>query len=160
MKRSRKKYETPGRPFDKQRIEVENKLMKAYGLKTKKDLWVMEALLRKYRRLARELAAKKDKEREILIVEKMIKLGLINQGSHLDDILGMNINNVLERRLQTVVFRKGIANSVNHARQLIVHGKISVEGKKVKYPSYITSRDEEAKLQNLSTESSKVTKNA
>ena len=58
MKRSRKKYETPSRPFDKQRIELENKLMTAYGLKTKKDLWVMEALLRKYRRLARALAAK------------------------------------------------------------------------------------------------------
>lgn len=146
MKRSRKKYETPVRRFDKGRIESEKKLIKMYGLKTKKELWVTAALLRKYRRLARELAAKKDKEKESMLIKKMIGLGLIKEGSHLDDVLGMTINDFLERRLQTIIFRKGIAGSARHARQLIVHGKVLVGGKKIKYPSYIISADEEKKV--------------
>lgn len=162
MKRQRKKYETPVRKFDKSRMEGEKKLLTAYGLKTKKELWRIESQLRKYRRLGRELAAKKDKEKEKMLIEKMIKLGLINENSHLDDVLGMNINNFLERRLQTIVFRRGVAKSTKHARQMIVHGKVLIAGKKVKHPSYIVSRDEEKKIQVslASAQTSKVTQNA
>ena len=150
MKRIKRKYETPLHRFDKERIEGERGLLTAYGLKTKRELWVTESLLRKYRRLARELAAKKDKERERMLVDKMVRLGLINENSQLDDVLGMNINNFLERRFQMIVFRKGLAKSVNHARQLITHGKVLIGEKKVKYPSYIVSRDEEGKIQLVS----------
>ncbi len=39
MKKQRKKYEVPKRPWDKERIEKEKKLKKDYGLKRKKEIW-------------------------------------------------------------------------------------------------------------------------
>lgn len=64
MKKSRKKYESPRSPWDKERIEKERELLKSFGLKTKKEIWMAQALLRKYRRIGRELAAMRDKEKE------------------------------------------------------------------------------------------------
>lgn len=147
MKRIRKKYEKPTRPWDKERIEKEKELIKNYGLKKKQEIWRAEFILRKYRRLARELTAKSDKDREKAIIGKLIKLGLLNDGASLDDILSLTVENVLERRLQTIVFRKGLANTVKHARQLITHGHVLIGERKIVYPSYLVSREEEGKIQ-------------
>ncbi len=147
MKRQRKKYERPLNPWDKERIEKERELVKNFGLKNKKEIWRAEAISRKYRRLARELVAKKDKEKEKKLVEKMIKLGLLNDGASLDDVLGLKVENFFERRLQTIVFRKGLANSIKQARQFITHGHVSIDGRKAVYPSSLVSKDEEGKIQ-------------
>ncbi|MEM7818768.1 MAG: 30S ribosomal protein S4 [Candidatus Aenigmatarchaeota archaeon] len=147
MKRQRKKYEVPRRPWDKERIEKEKKIMKDYGLKRKKELWRAEAILRKYRRIARDLAAKKDKEKEKELIKKLNSLGLLDEKASLDDVLSLTVENILERRLQTVIFRKGLANTIKHARQLIVHGHVFVNGRKVLYPSYIVRRGEEEKIE-------------
>ncbi len=147
MKRERKKYERPLHPWDKERIEKEKGLIKNFGLKNKKEIWKFEAISRKYRRLARELVARKDKEKERSLLEKLIRLGLLNDGASLDDVLGLRLENFLERRLQTIVFRKSLANSVKQARQAIVHGHVFIGGRKVVYPSYIVSKDEEEKIQ-------------
>ncbi|MEM5794393.1 MAG: 30S ribosomal protein S4 [Candidatus Aenigmatarchaeota archaeon] len=147
MKRQRKKYEVPRRPWDKERIEKEKKMMKDYGLKRKKELWRAEAILRKYRRIARDLAAKKDKEKEKELIKKLNSLGLLDEKASLDDVLSLTVENILERRLQTVIFRKGLANTIKHARQLIVHGHVFVNGRKVLYPSYIVRRGEEEKIE-------------
>ncbi|MEM5879027.1 MAG: 30S ribosomal protein S4 [Candidatus Aenigmatarchaeota archaeon] len=147
MKRSRKKYEIPKRPWDKERIEREREILKNFGLKNKRELWKTEAILRKYRRMARELAARKDKEREKILIEKLRKNGILKEDSALDDILALNVENILERRLQTVVYRKGLSNSIKHARQLITHGHVKINGKKIKYPSYLVSLDEEEKIE-------------
>ena len=98
MKRQRKKYERPLNPWDKQRLEKEREIIKSFGLKIKKEIWRAEALVRKYRRLARELTAKKDKEKEKVLIEKLIKVGLLNNGAGLDDVLGLTVENFLERR--------------------------------------------------------------
>lgn len=147
MKRQRKKYERPLKPWDKERIERERELTKNFGLKNKKEIWKAEALSRKYRRLARTLEAKKDKEKEKPLLEKMIKLGLLNDGASLDDVLGLKVENFLERRFQTIVLRKGLANSAKQARQAITHGHVFIDGRKIVYPSYLISRDEENKIQ-------------
>jgi len=146
MKRSRKKYERPRNPWDKERIERERNFLKGFGLRTKKEIWIAEALLRKYRRIARELAAKRDKEKEKALIEKMRKMGLLAEGAALDDVLALTVENFLERRLQTLIQRKGMANTLNHSRQLIVHGHVKVSGKKIFYPSYMVSRDEENQI--------------
>lgn len=50
---------------------------------------------------------------------------------------GENFLQLLERRLDNVVYRLGFALSRNHARQLVVHGHITVNGKTVDIPSYL-----------------------
>lgn len=53
-------------------------------------------------------------------------------------ITGENLLQLLERRLDNVVYRLGFANSRAQARQLVRHGHITIDGKKVNIPSYIT----------------------
>jgi small subunit ribosomal protein S4 len=148
MKRQRKVYKTPNRAWNKQRIEREREIVKTYGLRRKAEIWKFETVLRKFRRLARELAAKRDrdKEKEKVLVDKMIKLGLLGEGAMLDDVLGLNLENFLERRLQTIIFKKGLANSPNQARQFIVHGHVRIDERKITYPSYIVQKNEEEKI--------------
>jgi small subunit ribosomal protein S4 len=147
MKRIRKKYKKPIRPWDKERIEKEKEILKNFGLRRKREIWRAEALLRKFRRMARELAAKKDKEKERELIERLVKLGLLSKNASLDDILDLTVENILDRRLQTLVFKKGFANTPKQARQLIVHGHINIGGKKVFYPSYFVKKNEEDKIQ-------------
>ena len=146
MKRQKRKYETPTRPFDKLRMEKERVLLKDFGLRRKREVWRSEALLRKYRRLARELAAHRDSEKESVLINKLIKMGILNQGATLDDVLGLNIVNILERRLSTVVFKKGLARSVKQARQFVAHGLVLIGNRKISYPSYLVPKDEESKI--------------
>jgi len=147
MRRLKKKYERPLNPWDKERLEKENQLMKTYGLKKKQELWRADALLKKYRKIARSLIAKRDKSKEKVLIEKLNKLGVLTQNASLDDVLSLNVENFLERRLQTVLFRKGMAKSVKHARQLITHGHVAIDSKKIVYPSYLVSVLEEQKIQ-------------
>lgn len=147
MKKSRKKYERPRQPWDKERIEREKNLIKTFGLKKKQEIWRTEALVRKYRRIARDLAAKKDRERERQLLEKLIQMGLLSGTPSLDDALGLTLENMLERRLQTIIFKKGLANSPKQARQFITHGKVLISGRKIVYPSYIVRKEEESVIQ-------------
>jgi small subunit ribosomal protein S4 len=147
MKRQRKKYEKPKKPWDKERIEKEKEILKKFGLRRKKEIWIAEALLRKYRRLARELAAKKDKEKEKVLIGKLVKMGLLQENASLDDVLSLTVENILERRLQTILFRKGLANTIKQARQFIVHGKVKIGERKISYPSYLVPKEEENKIQ-------------
>ena len=145
-KKSRKKFEKPLRPWDKTRIEEERKISQDYGLRRKKEIWRIESILRNYRRIARNLAAKRDKEKEKILMDKLFKMGLINKGADLDDILALTIDKLLERRLQTLVFKRGLASTPKQARQFIVHGHIAVDGRRVKWPSMLIPISEEASI--------------
>ena len=147
MRKIRKKYKTPTKGWDKERIEKERVLVKTYGLKKKREIWRSETLSRKYRRLARNLAARTNKEKEKVLVEKLIRFGLLKEGSTLDDVLSLATENFLERRLQTILIRKGICTTPRQARQLIVHGHVLIDGKRVVYPSYLVQKAEEEKIQ-------------
>ncbi|MEM5773131.1 MAG: 30S ribosomal protein S4 [Candidatus Aenigmatarchaeota archaeon] len=147
MRRLRKKIEKPRRPWDKERIEREREILKKYGLRRKKELWRAEGILRKYRRMARELIAKRDVEKERILIEKLKKMGVLKGGEKLDDVLALNVEDILERRLQTLVFKKGLANSLKHARQLITHGHVKINGRRIQYPSYLVPLEEENKIE-------------
>lgn len=147
MKRQRKKYENPRKPWDKERITRERGVLKTFGLRRKKEIRKVEAFLRKYRRIARELAAKKDKEKEKMIILKLASFGLLPENASLDGILSLTLENVLERRLQTIVFKKGLASTPKQSRQLIVHGKVLMNNRKNIYPSYLVKKEEEDKIQ-------------
>ena len=144
MKKQRKKYERPKRPWDKERIESEKKLRQSYGLRRKNEIWRAESILRNYRRLARQLAANRSPENESILIGKLHSLGLIQKESGLDDILALQVESLLDRRLQTIVFRKGLANTMKQARQYIVHGHIALSGRRNTWPSTIVKIDDEA----------------
>jgi len=146
MRRLKKKYKKPRKPWDKARIEKEKELMKKYGLRRKREIWRAEAILRNFRRRARELAAKKDKEAEKILLDKLYRLGLLEKNATLDDVLSLTVEDILERRLQTMVFKKNLANTPRHARQLIVHGHIAVDGRRTIYPSFLVTRELEDKI--------------
>jgi small subunit ribosomal protein S4 len=147
MKRVKKKYEKPVRKWDKARIEKEKELLKKFGLRRKKEIWRAEALLRKFRRLARKLIATPNKDEEKILIKKLSSLGILKEDSNVNDVLRLNIEDILKRRLQTIVVEKGLANSIKQARQFIVHGKVKIGERKIVYPSYLVKIDEEDKIQ-------------
>jgi small subunit ribosomal protein S4 len=153
--KAKKLYDTPNHPWQKARIEEETGIVKKYGLRNKKGVWKFASELRKYRGNARTLlgvmaAGNLPEDSHHIkdanaIVRKLQLLGALKEDAKLEDILALKIDDLLERRLQTMVFRKGYANSMKQARQFIVHGHISVNGRKNTIPSYMVLKaDEEA----------------
>lgn len=146
MRYAKRKYETPPRPWDKQRIERELMVLAEFGLKNKKELWMTEGKLRKYRRLAREFEAAHEEEERKIVLDKLHRLGILAEGAGLEDILALGVKDFLGRRLQTVLQRKGLASTMWQSRQMIVHGHVKIGGRKVTYPSYMVSRGEENEI--------------
>ncbi|MHA1203020.1 MAG: 30S ribosomal protein S4, partial [Candidatus Heimdallarchaeaceae archaeon] len=129
IKRQRKKIETPGHPYDKVRLERELPLVGTYGLRNKRELWRARTILSTARQQARGLLAldpeaRKTREQELL--SRLSRFGMLPQNSNLDSVLALEIKVVLERRLQTIVFRKGLAASPYQARQFITHRHIAI----------------------------------
>lgn len=147
--RFRRKYVTPTQPWQRQRILDENKIVKEYGLKSKTELWKVEAELRKYRRLARQLigahGVEADKKKKILI-EKAIRVGLLPVASNVDNVLSLEIRDLLERRIQTIVYKKGFANTALDARKLITHGHVSYKGAIHTTPGTIVPKNDDGKI--------------
>jgi small subunit ribosomal protein S4 len=148
-RKPRKKYFGPRHPWEKARIESEKELKRDYGFKNKKELWKMSSLLKTFFDRAKKYVAKDTpqfkKEQEQLIT-KLNGLGLLKGDNSLDSILGIQLKDIIERRLQTVVFRKGLSRSVKQARQFITHGHITVNGKVITAPSYVVTLSEEATI--------------
>jgi small subunit ribosomal protein S4 len=149
---SRKKYETPSHPWQEDRIKLENELIKKYGLKNKKEIWRAETRLKKYRTQARELLAKVgtgdpqiSKESNQLLVH-LDRVNILPPNSTLDDVLALETESILSRRLQTLTYLKGLANTPTHARQLISHGHIAIGTRRVTVPSYMVTREEEGDI--------------
>jgi len=147
MKKSKKKYKRPKILWNTARIERAKILKKDYGLVRAREIWSAETFLRKYRRLARRLVGVKDKDAEKILIKKVIDVGFLEKGSGLDEILELTVENILDRRLQTVVFKKGLANTPMQARQIIVHGHVRINGRRSKSPSRLVLKDEESKIE-------------
>ena len=145
-KRQRKRYETPSHPWIKERLDRERVLMRKYALKNKKELWRHETQLKNFRRRARRLLAARGKQAEIeraQLLQRLNRLGLLPADAVLDDVLSLTVEDVLDRRLQTIVFKKGFARTIRQARQLIVHGHIEVNGQIIRSPGYLVLKEEE-----------------
>jgi small subunit ribosomal protein S4 len=147
---ARKHYQTPSHPWDGARISEESMIVRKYGLKNKRELWKIQTILRNLRRQARELQARLRihddqaiKERDALL-ERLVRQGLLSSKNDLTDILSLEVESLLARRLQTQIYLKGMARTVKQARQLIVHGHIGVDGRKVTVPSYLVAETETA----------------
>ncbi len=145
-KKPKKKYTTPNRPWDAERLQREVYLLGTYGLRNKRELWRAQTMLSKIRAQARGLLAAPPEVRnrqEPLLISRLVRLGLLKEGSTLDDVLSLKVEDILERRLQTIVWRKGFARTIHQARQLVVHGHVYVRGRVVDRPGYLVPRDEE-----------------
>ena len=135
----RAKYSGPQHPWNRKRLEEERVLVSEYGLKNKKDLWKVTSKLTHYKKQAKTLIARQGKQAETekqLFLEKLQKLKLVGEAGTVDDVLQLTAKDLLERRLQTIVMRKGFAQSAKQSRQFIVHGHIAVNGQIITVPSY------------------------
>ncbi len=143
-RRLKKRYSSPGTLWDKQRIKEERGLIREFGLKNMRELWRSEEELRKVRREARRFQSLGDEgtNESKDLINKLKRLGIVSQEATIDDLLNLKTRDFLERRLQTQVFKNGLARTVKQARQLITHGFISVDGTKVSKPSYTLTLEE------------------
>jgi len=148
-RKQKKKYETPRFPWRSDTLQGELRLVGEYGLRNKHELWRHRTMLSKFRGIARSVLGVPSNERaklETQLLERFKRLGVLAQDAALDNVLDLTIEDILERRLQTVVFRKGLAKSASQARQLITHGHIAIRDRKVFSPSYLVQRDEEDEI--------------
>lgn len=148
-KKQRKKYVTPRFPWRTDILKEELRLLGSYGLRNKHELWRHETMLSKFRGIARSLIGKSPEERRKMeeeLLTRLKKLGILQETAVLDDVLDLTIEDILERRLQTIVFRKGLAKTIYQARQLITHGHITIEERRVTVPSYLVPREMEDKI--------------
>jgi small subunit ribosomal protein S4 len=145
-KKQRKKFDTPRFRWRKDILQEELKLIGQYGLRNKHELWRHKTMLSKTRGIARSLIGKTPEERvkmENELLTRLKKLGILNETAVLDNVLDLSIEDLLERRLQTIVFRKGLARTAFQSRQLITHGHITIGNRRVTVPSYTVSKEEE-----------------
>jgi small subunit ribosomal protein S4 len=148
-RKQRKSYETPRHPWRKDQLEVELRLIGEYGLRNKRELWRYKTILSQVRGIARSMLGATEVERARLereYLSKLGRIGILSESASIDDILDLEIRDLLERRLQTMVFRRGLAKSLHQARQLVSHGHVAVAGRVVSVPGYLVTRDEEQKL--------------
>ncbi len=149
-KRPSKKYKPPLKVWDKARIDRDKEFRKVYGFKNKRELWKVESKLRGIRMRARDLVGLKalnlGQEEERAFISSLNSQGLVKEDASVDDVLDLTLQNLLDRRLQTFVFKKGMARSIREARQLIVHRHIVVGDKVVDTPSYMVKRDDNEKI--------------
>ena len=138
-----KTSKVPKRPFESERIDAELKLIGEFGLKNKREVWRVGYTLSKIRRAARELLKLDEKDTRRLfegnaLIRRLVRIGVLDESRmKLDYVLGLKIEDFLERRLQTQVFKLGLAKSIHHARVLIRQRHIRVGKQIVNIPSFI-----------------------
>lgn len=143
MKKQQKRFERPKKPFDSKRIKEENKLKTKYGLKNKKEIWKSGAKVKYYRTRAKSLITA-ERETQQKFFDKLNEIGLGVES--VADVLALTVEDILKRRLSTVVAGKGLADTAKQARQMITHKRILVKGKVVNVPSYLVKVEEEDKI--------------
>lgn len=146
IKRLTNKYDTPGHPWRKDRIETEKVLRRDYGLKNSRELWKVNTKLKNFKTQIKRFATMEKeqgaKEREQLI-GRLKRFGLMPEDGNLQTVLDYTSEKLLDRRLQTVLVRKHLAHSMKQARQFITHRHVLVEGKLVDAPGYLVPITEE-----------------
>jgi len=146
MKRQSKKYARPRKPFDKIRIEEEDALVEKYGLKNKKEIWKAEAAVSRIRGLAKKLITASDERKEAFLNRLQARGFTVDK---IADVLALDKEAILKRRLQTIVHMKGLTNTAKQARQFITHKHVSINDRIVNIPSYSVSVEEEGSIQLL-----------
>lgn len=139
----RKRYSRPKVKHSGERIGAERKLVLKYGLKNKKEIWKAEGEVKRVRSVAKGLLTASLEEQKGFL-ERLGERGLI-QARNVDDVLELRTENVLDRRLQTIVANK-FRLRPKQARQAIVHGHVLVGERKINIPSFSVNLASEKKV--------------
>lgn len=148
-RKSKKNYNRPRSIWTSDQISAELYVVGSYGLRNKRELWKAQTEIARIRNQARALLSlsieiRQEKETELL--NYLSRLGLVSDQSTLDDVLNLKIEDILERRLQTMVMKKSNLKSPYQARQLVVHGHVSIGNRKINLPGYLVRREEEQSI--------------
>lgn len=144
-----KTFKRPRRPFEKERLDSELKIVGEYGLRNKRELWRVQMTLSRIRNSARTLLTLDEKDPKRIfeggaLMRRMYKYGLLDETQDkLDYVLALTPQHFLDRRLQTLVFKQGLAKSFHHARVLIQQRHIRVGKQIVNIPSFMVRVDSE-----------------
>ena len=152
-KTPRRVWKKPKRPLNYDLMMDELKILGTFGLKTKRELWKTQTELSRVRFQARSILALRQEERERkepILTQSLLKIGLIDQNSTLDDVLNLQVTDLLSRRLQTIAQRKLYFKTPYQVRQAITHGHIMIGDNVVTIPSYIVKTEEETKIHLIS----------
>lgn len=155
MRKIKKKYKNPRMAWDVNEIEKNREIASKYGLRNKREILMAMGVLRGFRGRAKGLIATLDEEKRKNLINRVSRLGLLKKNATLDDILALSVNDLLERRLQSIVFRKGFAKTIRQARQMITHGHVEINGRRIKYPSYLVYANEEDSIKILKSHTAK-----
>jgi small subunit ribosomal protein S4 len=145
-RKPKKSYHRPRRIWTTDQLNSELYILGSFGLRNKRELWKAQTEVARFRNQARALlalATEARTEKEGRLLKSLNRLGLVNESASLDDVLNLKIEDLLERRLQTIVMKKGGTKSPHQARQVVVHGHVSIGDRIVNLPGYIVKKEEE-----------------
>ncbi len=111
--------------------------------------WVARFRRRRQSDYARQLREKQKAKRIYGMLERQMRR-FYSEAERLPGVTGENLLALLERRLDNVVFRLGFADSRAQARQLVSHGHFSVNGRRLKAPSYLVKPDDQIQVREAS----------
>ena len=146
VKNFRRVWNKPKRPLNFDLKMEELKILGEFGLKTKRELWKARTELSRVRNQARSLLALRQEIREKeepILIHSLSRIGLVDENATLDDVLNLEIQNLLSRRLQSIIMKKFYFKTPYQARQAISHGHIMIGDRIVNIPSYVVKTDEE-----------------
>jgi small subunit ribosomal protein S4 len=148
-RKAKKSYTRPRSIWTSDQISSELYIVGSYGLRNKKELWKSQTEIARIRNQARSLLSlpiEVRQEKETKLLNYLSRLGLVTPSSTLDDILNLKIEDILERRLQTMVMKRSNLKSPYQARQIVVHGHVSIGNRKINLPGYLVKKDEELEI--------------
>ena len=148
-RKSKKNYNRPRSIWTSDQISSELYVVGSYGLRNKRELWKAQTEIARIRNQARALLSLSidvRHEKETQLLNYLSRLGLVSSGSSLDDVLNLKIEDILERRLQTIIMKKSNLKSPYQARQLVVHGHVSLGNRKINLPGYLVRKEEESQI--------------
>lgn len=148
-RKSKKKYTRPRSIWTSDQISSELYVVGSYGLRNKRELWKTQSEIARIRNQARALLAlpvEVRHEKETRLLNYLSRLGLVVSNSTLDDVLNLKIEDLLERRLQTIIMKRLNLKSPYQARQIVVHGHVSIGNRKINLPGYLVKKEDESMI--------------
>jgi small subunit ribosomal protein S4 len=148
-RKAKKTFHRPRMIWTTDQLNAELYIMGSYGLRNKRELWKAETEVARIRNQARALlalSAELRTEKEKRLLNFLNRLGLAREGATLDDILNLKVEDLLERRLQTIIMKRTGTTSPYQARQIVSHGHVSIGNRKVNIPGYIVKAEEEHQI--------------